>query len=644
MISHAQCAPYLSATLLKIENGPTVRVAQLREAMVELLPRVHQSRKDIGLRREVHKVVSPIFKDRTVDVAWLHYSEIRPPAWYSGGDLEEKRHHVVFLVKKADIIALIPSDPAFRASVVTEIRKRRSAPFDRLKVLTAKQINDAFVGNRVRTLWLSGTHRRSATKADSKILSGIELETALNPLEDQSYFFSSVRSTLDSAALATNAGSSAIVGANPRNGRIWLGPSRDWKSFIGRAENIIDSAARAIAKPSASASPLPVLAQAMEGIPDASAPYDMAIIVPESISAGAEDNDNDPWLHEFSDASRFEITARKDSPSFEAEILWGNESYGKIDYEFAIDAGSSLIVKASASGWKHDADHQDEIRKICENTDLLTVYYDTGHTFSRGLFYETKFRDARFLNWQWAPLTGFDVGTEKPTKGKRFMIEDIGTAKDVSLFGFVSKHWPNYLNGGSPSGWLVCDDGSMESADFIHFNDRTDPPRLTLIHVKGSGSAKGNRGISVSDYEVVVGQAVKNLRYLDRSHISEKLAANKDKKIGEAVWHDGKRLDDRKEILKILAKAGSNMTKTVCVFQPSARKRAVEEIAARIGCGDLDRPEVRRLRQLDALLLAARAECLGLGAEFQVIGEDDTTVSAANVRSRRPPNRGRSRA
>jgi hypothetical protein len=152
------------------------------------------------------------------------------------------------------------------------------------------------------------------------------------------------------------------------------------------------------------------------------------------------------------------------------------------------------------------------------------------------------------------------------------------------------------------------------------------------------GSAKADRGISVSDYEVVVGQAVKNLRYLDRSHISEKLAANSDKKIGEAVWHDGKRLDDRKVILKILAKAASNMTKSVCVFQPRARKTEVEEIGARISRGDLDRPEVRRLRQLDALLLAARAECLRLGADFRVIGEDDDAVSRTGLR---PRNRGR---
>jgi hypothetical protein len=358
---------------------------------------------------------------------------------------------------------------------------------------------------------------------------------------------------------------------------------------------------------------------------DASAPYDIAIIVPGAISTGIENSKDDPWFQEFSDAARFEIKTEAGSPSFEAEVFWGPESYGRMKYEFSAGSDGSPLVKATALRWRTDADYQEAIRNICESTEFLTVYYDTGHTFSRGLFYETKFRDARFLDWRWAPLKKkFDVGAEKPLKGKKFIIKDIGNPKDRSLFGFVAKHWPNALAMGSPRGWLVCDDGSMESADFVHFDDKASPPSLTLIHVKGSGSSAGNRGLSVSDYEVVVGQAVKNVRYLDRSHISDKLSLNKDKQIGMAVWHNGQRQKDRKEILKILARAGSNMSKTVCVLQPSARRSEVEAISNLIAKGELERADVRRLRQLDALLLAARAECLGLGANFQVIGEDDT--------------------
>jgi hypothetical protein len=114
---------------------------------------------------------------------------------------------------------------------------------------------------------------------------------------------------------------------------------------------------------------------------------------------------------------------------------------------------------------------------------------------------------------------------------------------------------PDLLGNRAATGWLICDDGSMESADFIHFADTVTPPRLSLIHVKGSGSATADRGISVSDYEVVVGQAVKNLRYLDRTNIAEKLGFEAGKKIASAAWRNGVRQTDRKAVLKAL-KAG----------------------------------------------------------------------------------------
>jgi hypothetical protein len=620
-ISHDDCAPFQSATLLRIEESPAT-VAVVRNAIVAQLKKT-EADINASVRRTIHKVDAPTFKDGGVNVGWIHYSETRSPAWYGGNDLTETRQHVVFIVQKDDLVALTFSDPALRTSMVAEIRKRRAAPFNRLRVLSGKQINDGFVRGRVRTLWLSGAHRRTSTKADSKILTGLELEAALNPLEDQSYYFSSVRSTHDGEEFAATA-SSVIIGANPRNARVWIGPSKDWEAFIGRVEALIDAAAAAIEAPSTSASPLPVLASPIEGLADASEPYDMAIIVPEAVSAGIEDDGDDSWFHEFSDAARFVISPESGSPSFEAEVFWGDKSYGRMRYEFTVGADSSVSVKVVALEWREDAEHQEEIRRVCANKGLLTVYFDTGHTFAQGHFYETKFRDARFDRWQWARLNGFEVNTEKPLDGKRLKVAAIGKADDTSLFGFVAKHWPNHLDSGAATGWLVCDDGSMESADFIHFDDEANPPRLSLIHVKGSGSSAAERGLSVSDYEIVVGQAVKNLRYLDRTNIANKLGMEKGKQISSAVWRNGVRQKSRKDVLKVLEQAGSNMIKAVYVLQPRVRKTAVEKIAAQMQTGNLDQPEVRRLQQLDTLLLAAGAECFGLGAEFHVIGEDDT--------------------
>jgi hypothetical protein len=625
-ISHDVCNPFLSATLLTIEKPP-VTTAGLRR---ELLNRLQNAAGD-GVTRTVHKIKAPTFRDGGLDVGWIHYSETRSPPWYAGRDLDETHHHCIFVLKREKLIALAFSDPVLRNTIVADIRRQRLKLFKSLKLLTAKQINDGFVRGRVRTLWLSGAHRRTSTKADSKILTGLELEAALDPLEDQGYYFSSVRSTHDGLTFNT-VPTGVVVGANPRNARVWIGPSKDWKAFISRVDGLIDAAATAIRAPSSVISPLPVLASPIDGIAGANEPYDMAIIVPEAVSAGAEDVHDEPWLHEFSDAARFVISPKSSSPSFGAEVFWGQESYGRMDYEFTAATDGTVSVKATALNWNNRLDRHKEILKICSNTDLLTVYFDTGHTFAQGHFYETRFRDARFENWQWAKLTGFAVDTEKPLEGKKLKIADIGGRNDTSLFGSVAKHWPNLLDGGAATGWLICDDGSMESADFIHFNDQAHPPRLSLIHVKGSGSAAANRGISVSDYEIVVGQAVKNLRYLDRTNIADKLASEEGKQISTAVWRDGARQTNRRDVIKALRQAGSNLDKAVYVFQPRVRKSTIETIVAHMRAGRLDHSDVRRLQQLDTLLLAARAECFGLGAAFHVIGEDDAGQG-------RPPRR-----
>jgi hypothetical protein len=162
----------------------------------------------------------------------------------------------------------------------------------------------------------------------------------------------------------------------------------------------------------------------------------------------------------------------------------------------------------------------------------------------------------------------------------------------------------------------------MESADFIHFDDESEPPRLTLIHVKGSHSDSPDRGVSVSDYEVVVGQAVKNLRHIDRGLLAEKLRGNSDGQLRDAIWHNGERQADRKGVLAALEAAGSNMDKAVVILQPRVRRSVYEQIRAAIAVGD-NTADIRRMRQLDTLLLGARADCLGLGASFTVIAEDD---------------------
>jgi hypothetical protein len=120
-ISHDVCTPFLSATLLNIENPP-ITVDRLRREMLNQLKNATGG----GIARAIHEVKDQIFRDGGVDVGWIHYSETRSPAWYDGGgDLNETRHHSIFIVKKGAVIALAFSDPTLRNTFVADIRKRQ---------------------------------------------------------------------------------------------------------------------------------------------------------------------------------------------------------------------------------------------------------------------------------------------------------------------------------------------------------------------------------------------------------------------------------------------------------------------------------------------------------------------------------------
>lgn len=617
-LSSDQCTPYLSVSLYRATGGAV--------ASGELLSAVRDLARDNADKKGTERPRFPAVQDPSIEshgttVAWAHYVEKRSPSWYAGEGIADTLNQLIIVASRGDLYALLFSDNGLRGTVAKKILRATDGPFSRIRRLSSSEINKAFVESQVRTLWLSGTHRRTAIKPDSKILSGLELETSLDPLGDQTYYFSSVRSTISLSEHHT----SAVVGASPTGSRIWIGPTRSWEEFIVNVGLVLDRAADYMSDAARPDRPLPILASAITALDGIEQPYDLAFIVPEQVADGAGPAGEDElrWLQQFGDAARFEVTAAAGSANFEADVYWADVRLGRLAYEFEQTLGSDVRLKIRKMDGFDNEVRDAEILKICRQPENITVYFDTGHTFSRGHFYETRFRDAMFSDWRWVSMADTAFWQEKPLDGKRFAVENTGNAEDNSLFGMVAKHWPNLEERGQQTGWLVCDDGAMESADFIHINDISDPPELTLIHVKGSSSNNINRGLSVSDYEVVVGQAIKNLRHVDRGLLRDKLAANAEGVLQSAVWYNGERQQNREALLAMLDGLGSNLKTKVVVFQPRVRLSVFNNIRDKMDSGDPPDSEVRRMQQLDALLLGARSDCFSLGAAFIVIADAD---------------------
>jgi len=608
-----QIVPYLSLTLFKIIEPASFDNSKLVSALKKLL------RSD-GKERQFSDIPTDDYAEDDVAFRIFRYAEKKIPSWFLGHEIKNIDNHLVTVANKGGLLAIIATDPKAVGNIIRATRESEIKGLRQLKLLNQEELEKAFLDDQIRTLWLSGAHQRTPIKPDGKVITGLELESALDPLGDQSYYYSSIRSTSGNDALKTE-GRPAVIGMSPRQGKIWIGPTKTWPEFAAKVSVILQQAdSRKEGK-----SP-PVLARNETNVDKIEDPYGVAIILPESITNQVEGlEDDERWLQQFGDAARFEnIQVRDNKRDFTAVVSWGELELGTIEFEFDFSENAAVKLKVKILSWTDNPDHQ-SIAHLCTDSDNFTIFFESGHTYARDRIILRRFRDAPFEGWQWVPMAsdGTSFDQEKTNNGAKGFVKKIGAEDDKSLFGLVVRHWPNLEQRGAPSGWLICDDGAMESADFIHFDPDPDNPKLSLIHVKGSHSSAKTRQISVADYEVVVGQAVKNLRHIDQGLLAKKLTANANGQLKDAVWFNGKRQKDRAEILKLLQSKTSNLKKEVIVLQPRVRKSDFLKQRSKIDAEKTD-DQSDRLFQLDALLLGARAACFGLGTSFKVIGDDDT--------------------
>lgn len=622
-LSISECTPYLSMTLFEVEKGKDVTVDQIRKAIRREL-KIETPK----LKREFQELTADDNQEPAVEYSLLHYLEKRTPAWYRGSAYFDTHNHLVVLIKLGASVGMTFTSSSARNAVLRKVQKSEQGVFADLNLFLTENMNTAFVENKVRTLWLNSTQGQSAIKPDSKVLAGLELESALDPLEDQTYYFSSLRSTSENLALSSNEKSLAIVGVRPTRGQVWIGPSKSWEDYLKRSIEVIKHAKKKINSSNTNPKTLSILAQPTKDLNEVNKAYGIAFIIPEKNNTGSPKKSGAESLQEeFQNTVQFKkIKPTDQNPNFKAKVYRNDAHLGNLCYKFSKqENGVDLCVEGTFNNEDNDENIPD-YEEYCKNPDNLTIYFESGHTFARGQMYRTNFRDVQFNGWQWINMQvdGTEVDKEKPYLGNSFDVEQVGEVEDTSLFGLVIRNWPNLETPGNPKGWLVCDDGPMESADFIHLDDTLKTPVLTLIHVKGSGSNKNDRGLSVSDYEVVVGQAVKNLRHLNYEYLTNKLYENREGKLKSAVWHNGKRQRNRDKFISKLRGVSSKIKKKVVVLQPRVRKTEYDKVRRNLSRGNYSKGKKNRLRQLDALLLSARATCHGLDTEFKVIGEDDS--------------------
>ncbi len=555
------------------------------------------------------ETASGIANRHGLKVKFFYYRVKQEPSWLLNQQVEDILHELVVVFRRNTSIAILTTESRLRDKIRNHFDTTDQTRIGTLVPISVDLINSAYIQGKINTLWLSGTHRHVPSQVDNKAISGSDLLYAIDPLGDQTFFFTSAVSKLPNNAFKYK------IGVSPQKSYIWAGPSDDGDQLCEGVAQLFDILQNA---PAQSANPLPMLAAPavdivmVNQISDA---YEAALLPNQLL-------DYDLPAQERALADRwsrlaFDIIANNHA-DFDASIELENADgtsmpLGTIRVTFDLSKPKRITWTATsiAPPPVNQQGHNDAIDIINSRREWLKVWFETGHTLVDQRFFLGRVRDAQF-SFCFADFGNYAVKKEKPSL---LTVANIGPGD--SLFSWVRQRWHRALPlAGNISGWLACNDGAMEIADFIHFDHVGPEYELTLIHVKGSKSGNANRNLSVSDYEVVVGQAIKNLRFLDLQNTLANFTVALNQRLLNASWRAGV-ANTRAHMIAAMNGAVTPPRRRVVVVQPRVRQTALN--AARAAPPNTRQSMI--LRQLDTLLLSAKANCQNLGAEFVVIAD-----------------------
>lgn len=534
------------------------------------------------------------------DAAFIRYEDRRQVPWATVPILD-KVNHLAVVVVKGRWVAIHCTETSRRNTIQRALRKGKLGP---LRAVRAGHLKAAFMRGPARTLWMRGTHRSVASKADTKVLGGRDLAPALDPLGDQSYRYTAARCE------PKNAGIGDVMGLAVDQSRGWVGSSEDWAEFVGVILAMLDALAATAGETS---EPLPVLATTQTNLEDVDGAYDVAIAPPELLMMGpvldAAEAAHLAEMEKLAFGTQFEVQSSTNT-SLTAEVLRHGQPLGILELGFE-EGEEEIVLSSTGSPQSGREEEFSEVLEGVQEPEALTVYFESGHTIQSGRAFSIRHRDIPFTGWSWVPFgNSWAIEQEKPEAG----VAAIGT--EISLFDWVLAEWAPLI-GASQGGWLACDDRPGETADFLHIDESSAVPVLTLVHVKGAKSASANRGIAVVPYETVSAQAVKNLRHLDAVlAASQLLSGTIPTSLNFASWRDGQSCE-RAEFTSRLDELGTNFARRVAIVQPHVRQGLVEEIRP-----EPEHAQAPRLRQLDTLLHGVAANCQSAGADLIVVGSD----------------------
>ncbi len=536
-------------------------------------------------------------------VAAMSYKLELPVAWFLGPDgPRDKVNHLIVLLANGRLLALCTSDKGLGKRFTSATSKGGYRAWSSLSPVSAGSLNALLSERPIRTLWLSGLHRSVSVKADNKVLGGRDLRDGLDPLGDQTYHFTSARS----GGYAQTIGAE-MVGVSPHQAKVWIGPAHDWQEFIQHTQRTLEL----VAHSKKQKAPIPIIANEMDSLDEVNNAFDVGLLPPEQLVE--TDPETSRLVEQWWLSGTWSIVDT-DGANFSLEVSQQRNKIGIIKVTFAPSRNEWDPIVEVSSVEPEFREKLDEFAELCRQRDLFKVYYESQHTYSDGSFFQPRVHDMPFRDFSFDPFRHIEIDREKPYRNpQKKEGEDpgrTGRTDDQSLFTWV---WRKFNKG-----WLWCDDGAGEVADFINLDTVRDKGSvLRLIHVKAAGSAKSMRKVAVAPFEVVCSQALKNLRYLERTVLADALRPKLEAAKIRRAWKNGKSLPNNQwfKLPQMIANAPySELSREVIIVQPHVTRDMLNS---------RDERDILRIRQLHALLNSIKADVNRLGANFVVFVPKD---------------------
>lgn len=605
--------PHVSVTLLTCGNdNPLEAFAEL----VEFLRREPRSIASRQVRLEAQMrwtsgdpiegdIAALLFATGVRDVAAFIWEVIAPARWSdSAAGFLNRTHQLNLAVCRGQLTAVYGEGS-------TPDRLQRwldQEPEPSWRRVDAAIFEAVLLDGAVKSLWLRGTHARRATKPDSKSISGDEVQHALDPIHDASFALGSARVKLSHGEYGPVL--PGTVGTTLRASSVWLTASiSSFEHYVQSITDLLTLIENTDPADDAATRPLSVLARRISDTTKVEGAYDISLPLPEEPTPWLDVDEGQQEYLELLHQASWAVQGQQGSIAFDLDVGMKGNPAGLLHvepkptrdgFELTIEVGQNPSDSAALT----------EIKEALDNCPAPTIYYRSGHAFLADGFYLDEVPAVHFTNWKWCDFTDYNIDAEKPEYKQTQKIHSvIGKAGDKSLFGWVVNHYQ--------AGWLICDDGSEEIADFLHISDDL---TLTFIHVKGAGNASDGRGIAVVPYEGVVSQASKNVIFMDSATLSRQL--RKPRIANPACWVNGRRTDDRRAaFLKQLKRRDATSRISIVIVQPHVSKKVYSRAITATGTLTDDQ---LRLRRLEYLLTTTRSGIIGSGChDFEVIGSLD---------------------